>query len=95
VRFEWDENKNAANRKKHGVSFETARLVFDDIHCLFVLDRVVDGEERWHAIGAVHNIAMVLTVVHTHTGDGVEEFVRLISARAATKQEQEDYAKSM
>ena len=30
MRWEWDENKNHANRRKHGLGFETARLVFDD-----------------------------------------------------------------
>jgi uncharacterized DUF497 family protein len=30
VRFEWDETKNRANIAKHGISFETAKLIFDD-----------------------------------------------------------------
>lgn len=30
MRFEWDEAKNDANKRKHGVSFEAASTVFDD-----------------------------------------------------------------
>ena len=44
IQFEWDEGKNRANRLKHGVSFETAALVFDDPFALMHQDRVVDGE---------------------------------------------------
>jgi hypothetical protein len=39
VRFEWDEAKNRSNRRKHGVSFEVARRVFEDPLALMLLDR--------------------------------------------------------
>jgi len=39
VRFEWDEAKNRANRRKHGVSFELAQRVFDDPNALMLQDR--------------------------------------------------------
>ena len=42
VRFEWDENKNGENRKKHGVSFEIAMEVFDDPFSLTSQDRIVE-----------------------------------------------------
>jgi uncharacterized DUF497 family protein len=46
VRFEWDENKNRANQRKHGVSFEEAvRVFFDPLH-LSHQDRVEGGEQR-------------------------------------------------
>lgn len=47
MRFDWDEHKNQRNRAKHGVSFETACLVFDDPQHLSIQDRQVAGEERW------------------------------------------------
>ena len=94
-RFEWDENKNQANREKHGISFETAKLVFDDPHCLVVLDRIEAGEERWHAIGMILKTAVVLTVIHTHRTEGSQEIIRVISARRATKREENDYAESL
>jgi uncharacterized DUF497 family protein len=46
MRFVWDEAKNRRNRVKHKVSFETARLVFDDPLALSIQDRLAEGEER-------------------------------------------------
>jgi len=42
VRFEWDQRKSEGNRRKHGVAFEFAALVFEDPNCLITLDRI-DG----------------------------------------------------
>jgi uncharacterized DUF497 family protein len=53
VEYSWDERKNRANRKKHGVSFEMASLVFDDPLHISVQDREVDGEARWQTIGMI------------------------------------------
>jgi hypothetical protein len=92
VRFEWDDAKNESNRKKHKVSFEVASLVFDDPHVLVFIERVEDGEERWHAIGYVAGSLLFLTVVHTHEEDGL---VRIISARPATRTERNMYAEAI
>ena len=51
LRVEWDKEKDEINRRKHRIGFETAKLVFDDPNCLTSVERVEDGEERWHAIG--------------------------------------------
>jgi Ribonuclease toxin, BrnT, of type II toxin-antitoxin system len=51
MRYEWDENKNDSNLEKHGLSFETASLVFDDPNALSIPDRIENGEERWQTIG--------------------------------------------
>ena len=91
LKFEWDEAKNLANRRKHKLSFETASLVFFDPFALMRQDRVVDGEPRWQAIGRVAE-ELVLVVAHTVRDD--EEgnaFVRLISARKALKAERKHY----
>ena len=40
-RFEWDKNKASSNIKKHGVSFDEARTVFND-----PLARIFDDEEH-------------------------------------------------
>ena len=38
INFEWDENKNSINKKKHGISFEIAKEVFyDDVAILIIL----------------------------------------------------------
>ena len=69
LRFEWDQDKDEINRRKHRIGFETAQLVFDDPHCLTFVERVEDGEQRWHAIGAVSiesGTDPVLVVVHVY-----------------------------
>ncbi len=53
---------------KHGVGFDEARRVFSDPHVIIRQDRVIDGEERLHAIGYVDR---VLLVVHTVREEGV------------------------
>jgi uncharacterized protein len=93
VRYEWDESKNRTNRRKHGVSFELATLVFEDEQCLVGLDRIdgITGEQRWHAIGAIAietGIAAVLLVVHAYREDYYgQEIIRIISAREAEDHE--------
>lgn len=92
MRFEWDENKNRINRIKHGVSFEVAKLVFNDPNVLSQLHRDSSHrEERWLTLGSVAGLA-VLLVVHTvrEENDG-EEIIRIISARKATARERVVY----
>jgi uncharacterized DUF497 family protein len=95
VQFTWDEHKNRANRRKHGISFETALLVFDDPYHLSWQDREVQGESRWQTIGMVKGVHVVL-VAHTVEGaDEYEEAIRIISARKATPQERSIYAEGI
>jgi uncharacterized DUF497 family protein len=90
VRVEWDEKKNRANQKKHGVSFELAQEIFDDPLALSKLDRVEGDEERWHTLGVVEGIVLLL-VTHTARHDEDEEVIRIISARKATAHERRHY----
>lgn len=64
VEFEWDENKNEINKVKHGISFETAALVFQDEDRVEIFDRFHSSleEERYLLIGKVKGI---LTVIFT------------------------------
>ena len=88
--FAWDEKKNRINRRKHGVSFETAARIFEHPDVVSYRDRVVDGEERWHAIGCAGGIA-ILFVVHTSEEQHGEEEIRIISARKASSRERALY----
>jgi len=87
----WDEEKNGANRKKHGLSFETAQLAFDDPLAASRLDPF-PFEERWQTIGAIGPVVVI--VIHTsletdpETG---EELGRIIGARKATSHERQAY----
>ncbi|HUN29526.1 MAG TPA: BrnT family toxin [Alphaproteobacteria bacterium] len=90
MRFAWDEQKSRRNLAKHKVSFETAKLVFDDPRAVSRLDRVEDGEERWQTLGLVGSI-VVLLVAHTSREEDGEEVIRIISARKATAHERTIY----
>ncbi len=82
---EWDERKSLTNIQKHGISFETAALVFADDDRIEYYDKLHSLEEdRYIVIGCVHN---VLFVVYTMRNDTV----RLISARIATPTERKIY----
>lgn len=86
----WDETKNLANRKKHSISFETARLVFLDPYALSVPDPY-PYEVRWRTFGMIAN--QLVLVVHTDPKDraGGQHIGRIISARKATKSERRAY----
>lgn len=86
MNFEWDENKNRLNINKHGISFQLAAQVFLDKNHLEFEDTLHSSrdETRSIAIGQVHK---VLFVVYTER----LENIRLISARRATKAEEELY----
>jgi len=89
MRFVWDEAKDRSNRKKHGVSFETAIEVFLDPLHLTQPERIVDGEQRWQAVGMVNGMLLVL-VAYTVIDDD-EQVLRIISARRVTRQERIAY----
>jgi hypothetical protein len=82
--FEWDDRKAASNLRKHSVSFELARLVFAD---LLAIDDVDEDEpdDRARRVGMAEG--RVLLVVYTMRG----ERIRIISARKASKREQDTY----
>ncbi|WP_334336922.1 BrnT family toxin [Candidatus Merdisoma sp. JLR.KK011] len=85
MKFEWDEEKNQINFKKHGIDFETAILVFNDLDRIEIYDISYSVEEdRYNTIGRVNE---VLFVVYTERKDNI----RLISARLATKKERSIY----
>ena len=88
----WDPDKAAGNRVKHGLSFETAVLVFDDPLHASKPDPHPDGD-RWHTIGLVGSV--LLLVIHTwpEKSEGGEPVGRIISARKATAHERKAYEK--
>jgi len=86
--FEWDKTKAAENAAKHDVTFELARQVFADPFAIERLDKHRDyGEDRFILIGMAKGL--VLFVVYTER----EDHLRLISARRATKHEEDDYVR--
>jgi len=78
------------NIQKHGVTFEQASYVFADPFALNEYDNEhSEIEDRWFK--SLNEI--VLVVVHTFRDNDGIEFVRIISARSATKREKQAYQK--
>lgn len=89
MRFTWDALKDRNNRRKHGISFDTAAQAFLDPFHLSRQDRVVEGEARWQTIGMVGGVLLVL--VAYSVVDEEDEVIRIISARKVTRQERIEY----
>ncbi len=88
--FEWDDEKNASNVAKHGLSFETACRIFEGVVISASDDRFDYGEVRTNSIGAIDGIAIVV-VTHTDRNGRI----RLISARPAKRKERARYAQAL
>lgn len=89
IQFEWDENKNAINQKKHKISFGEATTVFYDDNALVIDDPDhSELEERFIILGTSTK-ANLLVVCHCYRSS--ESIIRIISARKATKPESEQY----
>ena len=87
--FEWDDNKEQINIKKHGMDFATASHVFDDEYRLEIYDDLhSDYEDRYITIGMIDEITCIAMVVYTERGTDV---IRIISARKATPKERRKY----
>jgi len=89
LRFEWDPVKASSNINKHGISFDEAKTVFDDDFARLIPDPDhSEAEERFILLGMSYTLK-ILTVVHCYKDeDGV---IRIISARASTKNEERQY----
>lgn len=86
VEYEWDEEKAAANLRKHAVDFADAVLVFEDELAVTIADPGSRRERRYITMG--HDpYGRLLVVVYTWR----EDRIRLISARAATGSERRHY----
>lgn len=89
ISFEWDENKNAVNERKHGISFEEAKTVFYDTEALVITDpEHSEGEDRFIILG-LSNKVNLLVVCHCYRAS--DTVIRIISARKATKTEASYY----
>lgn len=91
LRFEWDQRKNAANKRKHGVSFEEARTVFYDERALLLKD--VDEEHEEDRFVLLGLSAGLRTLVVCHCYREEDSLIRIISARKADREERRDYGR--
>jgi len=89
IKFLWDNRKNAANQTKHNVSFEEAQSVFFDENAIEYYDPDhSESEDRFLMLGLSHQVR-ILVVSYTLREEGMA--IRIISARKATKKEQNVY----
>lgn len=89
IRFTWDATKAAHNRRKHGVSFEEAQSVFYDDYAQLVADPDHSREEdRFILLGRSSQMRLLIVCHCYRESDSV---IRIISARKATKKEQQSY----
>ena len=86
MRYDWDEDKAAANFRKHGVSFEEAVHALGDPFAVERIDERFDYDEE-RRIAILQGVSSLLHVVYTERGD----VTRIISAREATRNEQNNY----
>lgn len=87
IEFEWNESKASVNLKKHGVSFEEAKTVFDNPLAVIFDDEAHSiNEQREIIIGSSRRNRLLL-VSFSERPDAI----RIITARLATRREREDY----
>ena len=89
IAFEWDKSKNQANKRKHGVSFDEAESIFSDENALLIHDPDhSDDEDRFILLGLSVKFR-ILVVCHCYRSS--DEIIRIISARKAGKDEEQQY----
>lgn len=89
INFEWDENKNRLNQRKHGISFEEAASVFYDEYAVLFDDPDHSGEEDRFLIIGTTGTEKICIVSHCYRDNN--DTIRIISARKAIKPEQRIY----
>jgi uncharacterized DUF497 family protein len=87
MEFEWDDEKADANLTKHGVSFDEAKTIFDDLLYVDFYDPDHSYDEHRYIIIGESQQKRLLIVSYTER----DEIVRLISAREVTRSERETY----
>lgn len=89
IQFEWDEDKNELNRKKHRISFDEAKTVFYDPEALLIHDPDHSEDEERFIIMGISQTLRILVVCHCYRSN--EEVIRIISARKANRDEITQY----
>ena len=93
IKFQWNDNKNKINQKKHKISFEEAQSVFFDEEALIIDDPEHSLEEERFIILGLSKKANLLVVCHCYRES--DTIMRIISARKATVRETISYSKNL
>ena len=89
ISFIWDQQKDTENRRKHKISFEEAQTVFTDPNARMIFDPDHSDQEDRFVILGISSALRLLVVCHCYSENDM--VIRIISARKATKQEQNQY----
>lgn len=89
LEFVWDERKDEANQKKHGVSFDEARTAFYDERAMVYFDPDHSKDEDRFILLGVSFKLRILVVCHCHRQ--ADTVIRIISARKANTTEKKSY----
>jgi uncharacterized DUF497 family protein len=90
MRFEWDEDKNKVNIRKHGFDFADAWAIFNAPMLVGLDDREDYGEDRWIGIGLLRTQVVVVVFVERS-----KDTIRIISLRKALSHERKRYEETL
>ena len=90
MRFEWDDEKNKSNIRKHGFDFADAWEIFQAPMLLRLDDREDYGEDRWIGIGTLRGRIVAIVFAELEA-----DIVRMISLRKALKHERIKYEQAI
>ena len=85
--FEWDEEKSKGNLRKHGVSFDEAKTVFNDPFAMTIADPEHSSLEARYIDMGMSSLGHILMVWYTER----DRNIRIIGSRKATRRERRDY----
>lgn len=88
--FEWDEDKNKENIRKHGLDFADAWEIFESPLLTAPGTREEYGEDRWIGVGFLRNFVAVVAYA-----ERVEDVIRIISLRKALKHERTRFEEAL
>lgn len=91
MQFEWDEDKQKENIRKHGLNLADAWEIFDHPLLAKLDDREDYGEDRWIGVGMMSNGVVIVLVF----AEKDRETIRIISMRKATKNERKKYEETI
>jgi len=91
--FDWDENKNRINLEKHGITFEEVSTVFFDNRAILFDDPEHSIDEDRFLLLGMSETAKVCIVCHCYRES--DTVIRIISARQATRKEEERYVRGI
>jgi hypothetical protein len=86
MQFEWDESKNTRNIRNHKIDFADMPVVFKSAMLIDYDDRHDYGEYRWIGLGVLGDVVVVVIFTEPR-----KDTIRIISARKANRNEQDNY----